>query len=245
MCGSRMSMIAGAVLSVLLLGSCDLFQSVQNRLLSIDYYHVRFDPPAGAGSAVRAALAAAWRAQVRAVASDVAQSVAANDVYGDEALWDPILTSPTNATVAGCRAKNTDSKSMKVSPGQGEIGQVQIVANSGDLTHGEIPGRGPCDVDVPRKLRTLNIALGPLPAGTPQSTFQTFDARLGPPGNDDAWTPTDLSKLTATFDSGSGTGAAQFTGLLVQKSQGWENDFEEVIIVPRGSYFGEVKLLGN
>jgi hypothetical protein len=47
--------------------------------------------------------------------------------------------------------------------------------------------------------------------------------------------------LSATGDASIGEGAAQFAFLVVERKSGWENNFEEVFLVTKGSYFGDLK----
>ena len=130
---------------------------------------------------------------------------------------------------------------MKVIPGQPLLTQVRIIAAPGDLSHEDIPNVGSCDVVPGMRLQSLEIVAEPVTQGTPKkSGFTTYAIRLA--GSSDPWTTVDLGTLTATYDSASVKGAAQFTFLAISQVSNWETSFEEVIIVPRGRYFGDAKL---
>lgn len=238
----RMAIVA--LLAAFALPGCALFTSAQDRLLSVDHYHVRFKPSQpNLTPAQRTLEATIWRAQVRNAAAQVAPTVSARNVYGDQALWDSILTA-SNADVTRCRARNTDVKGLRVIDGAGgQLTEARVQASAGDFSHVEIPNVGPCTVADNRKLRTLDIVATSVPQGVPRSSFVLLEARVGQ--SNDAWTELDFATLTVTYDPGPVKGGAQFAFVLVRKPQGWESNFEEVIVVPRGSYFGDVKLLGQ
>ena len=223
-------------LAALVLPGCGA--EIEDRLLSIQTFHVEFEPSRGdLTPAERAVEADAWRAEVRAVAEQVAQTVSDANVYGDQALWDPILTA-TNADVTECKFINDSASSLSVTPGTGdEIRGASILAAY--LTSGQ-PTGSPCTTIQSRKVRAFDMIASSFIAGEPTSRIEPLDVRLGTSTSADPWKELDFATLTVTHDASSGTGAAQFAFMVVDKQQGWVNNFEEVLIVTRGSYFGDI-----
>ncbi len=212
---------------------------IEDRLLSVDAYHVEFKPSRGdLTPAARAVEADAWRAQVRAAVDRVAQTVTAANVYGDEALWNPILTA-TNATTTRCKFTNNSARSLSVTAGQGDqIREASIQAAL--LNSGPISGVGSCNMSQSDRLRAFDLIATSFPTGVPTSNIQTLDVRLGTSTSADPWGELDFATFTVTPDATSGTGASQFAFVVVDRKSGWQNNFKQVLIVTRGSYFGQI-----
>lgn len=225
------------LLAALMLAGC-----AADRLLSIDYYHVRFKADPSWTPQQRAAEADSWRQAIRTRASQVSTTVADTQVYGDSSLWTPFLdpASAPNSTVTRCRARNADSKSLKLTPGA-TFTDVRIIAVPGDLAAAAISPTEPCDVDPVRQLQSVEIVAATLTDGVPlKSGFSTY--RLTVAGSTTPWERMDLGTLIATFDASTEKGAAQFVMLAIPQAANAASTFEEAIIVPRASYFGDVKV---
>ncbi len=153
---------------------------IEDRLLSVDAYHVEFKASRGdLTPAAKAAEADAWRAQVRAAADRVAQTVTAGNVYGDEALWNPILTA-TNATTTRCEFTNNSARSLSVTAGQGDqIREASIQAAL--LNPGPISGVGSCNMSQSDRLRAFDLIATSFAAGVPTSDISTLDIASEPP----------------------------------------------------------------
>ncbi len=229
---------------ILALALAALSGCAQDRLLSIDYYHVEFDPDPGWTPSQRASEAQAWRDDILTRAGSVSASVSTSQVYGDSSLWGNLLdpAAAPNSVVTRCRAKDTDSKSFKVVPGgqPQQLIQARVIADPGDLTHEDISPAEPCDVGINRQLQALEIVAEPFALATPKKAgFTTYQVLITT--SFEPWASTTLNTLIGTFDPGDEKGAAQFTFVAVRQSPNWQTTFEDVIIVPRGSYFGDVK----
>ena len=223
-------------LAALVLPGCGA--EIEDRLLSFQAFHVEFAPSRGdLTPPEREAESDAWRAQVRAVAEQVAQTVSDANVYGDQALWDPILTA-TNADVTRCLYINNSARSLSVTPGSGG-GIRGASVEAAYLTSGQ-PTSSPCTTRQSSKVRAFDMVAASFIAGEPTSRIEPLDVRLGTSTSADPWKELDFATLTVTHDPSSGTGAAQFAFMVVDKQQGWVNNFEEVLIVTRGSYFGDI-----
>lgn len=211
---------------------------VEDRLLSIDAYHVEFQPSRGdLPPADRATEADAWRAQIRQVADRIVPTVSDANVWGDETLWEPILNA-TNARVTRCELSNNTIRALSLTPGQpGQIREAAIQASL--LNSGPISGVGPCNTGAPNLIRAFDLGATSLTAGVPKSRVEPLDVHVGTTTSADPWTQLRFATLTVTNTSSS-KGAAQFAFMVVEKKQGWLDNFEEVIIVTHGSYFGDI-----
>jgi hypothetical protein len=98
----------------------------------------------------------------------------------------------------------------------------------------------PCSLGA-RDLRSFNILAANFRAGVPTSRLQELEVIVESGDSPTPWTTLDFATLSATGDTSIGEGAAQFAFLVVEKEQGWQNNFEEVFLVTKGSYFGDLK----
>jgi len=225
------------LLAALLLAGC-----AADRLLSIDYYHVRFKADPSWTPQRRAAEADGWRQAIRTRATQVSTTVADTQVYGDRGIWAPFLdpAGAPNSTVTRCRARNADSKSLKLTPGA-PLTDVRIIAVPGDLASAAISPTEPCDVGPSQQIQSVEIVAATLTDGIPlKSGFNSY--RLTIAGSTIPWERLNLGTLIATFDPSNEKGAAQFVMLAIPQASNAASTFEEAIIVPRGSYFGDVKV---
>jgi len=212
---------------------------IANRLTSVDAYRVRFAPSRGdLTSAARSTEADAWRSQLRTIAGQVAQTVSDANVYGDQELWQPILEG-SSSRVQGCEYKNDSARHLSVTPGQGD--QIRSAAvNAAYLAGNSLTGTGPCDLGV-RNLRTFNISAVNFVAGIPTASLEQLEVIVESGDSPTPWTELDFATLSVTHDPSNGKGAAQFAFLVVEEEDGWQDNFEEVFLVTRGSYFGDLR----
>ncbi|MEJ2482903.1 MAG: hypothetical protein P8049_07260, partial [Gemmatimonadota bacterium] len=93
-------------------------------------------------------------------------------------------------------------------------------------------------------LRQLVISAGNFPNGGTTDRLDRLEVILGSADGSTTtspWQEFDFATLSATGTASTGKGAAQFAFLVVEKEPGWQNNFEEVFLVTKGSYFGDLK----
>jgi hypothetical protein len=212
---------------------------IANRLTSVDAYRVRFEPSRGdLTPAARSAEADAWRSQVRTIAGQVAQTVSDANVYGDQELWQPIIEG-SSSRVQGCEYSNDSARYLSVTPGQGD--QIRAAAVAAALLTGtSLTGSSACDLGA-RDLRSFNISAARFTAGIPTASLETLEVIVESGDSPTPWTELDFATLSVTHDPSIGRGAAQFAFLVVEKEDRWQDNFEEVFLVTRGSYFGDLR----
>ncbi|MEJ2548515.1 MAG: hypothetical protein P8125_12010 [Gemmatimonadota bacterium] len=215
--------------------------TIADRLTSIDGYHVEFSPSSGTLiPSERAAEADAWRALVRATASQVARTASASNVYGDRSLWTPLLEND-RSDVSGCNFRNDSARFLRVVRDGDEIRSASVEAAYMDRR--PIDGaEGFCDLGS-RNLEQFIISAANFPNGGTTNRLDRLEVTLGSASGSttDPWEELDFATLSATGDASIGEGAAQFAFLVVDKEPGWQNNFEEVFLVTKGSYFGDLK----
>jgi len=211
---------------------------IADRLTSLEAYRVRFNPMPGITTAERNAAADAWRSQVRAIATQVAGTVSAANVYGDQELWQPIIGG-VSSQVQGCEYRNDTARYLSVTPGQGDRIRAAAV-QAANLTGTSLTGNSACDLGV-RDLRSFNISAASFTAGVPTASLERLEVIVESGDSPEPWTKLDFGTLSATGDPSNGKGAAQFAFLVVEKEDGWTRNFEEVFLVTRGSYFGDLR----
>ena len=215
---------------------------IADRLTSIDGYHVEFKPSRGdLTPQQRAGEADAWRGLVRATASQVAQTASASNVYGDRSKWTPLLEND-RSDVRGCNFRNDSSRFLRVVLDNDEIRSASVEAAYLDRRPIDAQ-EGLCDIDS-RIIRQLIISAANFPNGGTTDRLERLEVTLGSATGStstDPWEELDFATLSATGDTSIGEGAAQFAFLVVEKEPGWQNNFEEVFLVTKGSYFGDLK----
>jgi len=216
--------------------------TIADRLTSIDGYHVKFAPSSGTLTPQqRAAEADAWRALVRATASRVAPTASESNVYGDRELWAPLLDSP-RSRVSGCNFRNDSARFLRVVRDGDEIRSASVEAAYMDRRR--IDGaEGFCDLGS-RNLRQFILSAANFPNGGTTDRLERLEVTLGSATGTTTtvpWQELDFATLSATGDPSTGKGAAQFAFLVVDKEAGWHDNFEEVFLVTKGSYFGDLK----
>lgn len=216
--------------------------TIADRLTSIDAYHVEFVPSSGTLTPQqRAAEADAWRALVRSTASQVAPSATDARVYGDEALWAPLLDSP-RSRVSGCTFRNDDARYLRVVRDGDDIRSASVEAAYLDRVPIDAQ-EGQCDLGS-RNLRQLVISAANFPNGGTTDRLERLEVTLGSATGTtttEPWRELDFATLSATGNPSTGKGGAQFAFLVVDREDGWQNNFEEVFLVTKGSYFGDLK----
>ena len=216
--------------------------TIADRLTSIDGYHIKFAPSSGSLTIQdRAREANEWRTLVRATASQVAPTATDADVYGDRALWAPLLESP-RSRVSGCTFRNDDARYLRVVRAGDDIRSASVEAAY--LDRRPIDAReGQCDLGS-RNLRQFIISAANFPNGGTTDRLDRLEVTLGSATGattTDPWKELDFATLSATGDPSTGKGAAQFAFLVVDREDGWQDNFEEVFLVTKGSYIGDLK----
>ena len=238
--------LALASLCLLVLTGCDEdgepAVTIADRLTSIDGYHVEFALSSGTLTPQqRAAEADAWRALVRSTASRVAPSATDANVYGDRALWAPLLDSP-RSRVSGCNFRNDDARFLRVVRAGDDIRSASVEAAYLDRVPIDAQ-EGQCDLGS-RNLRQFTISAANFPNGGTTDRLEGLEVTLGSATGattTEPWKVLDFATFSATGDPSTGKGAAQFAFLVVDREDGWQNNFEEVFLVTKGSYFGDLK----
>ena len=216
--------------------------TVADRLTSIDGYHVEFSPSSGTLTpSQRGQEADAWRALVRATASQVAQTASASNVYGDRSLWTPLLEND-RSDVSGCTFRNDSARHLRIVLDEDQIQSASVEAAYMDRRR--IDGaEGSCNLGS-RNLRQFIISAANFPNGGTTDRLDRLEVTLGSATGStetDPWEELDFATFSATGDASIGEGAAQFAFLVVDKEAGWDRNFEEVFLVTKGSYFGDLK----
>ena len=215
---------------------------IADRLTSIDGYHVEFVPSSGTLTPQqRATEADAWRVLVRSTAEQVAQTASASNVYGDQALWAPLLGSP-RSDASGCNFRNDSARHLRIVLDGDGIESASVEAAFLDRRPIDA-GEGYCDLGS-RNLRQFTISAANFPNGGTTDRLERLEVVLGSSTGStttDPWEKLDFATLSATGDASIGEGAAQFAFVVVEKETGWQNNFEEVFLVTKGSYFGDLK----
>ena len=102
---------------------------------------------------------------------------------------------------------------------------------------------GQCDLGS-RNLRQFIISAVNFPHGGTTHRMERLEVTLGSATGattTDPWKELDFATLSATGDPSTGKGGAQFAFLVVDREDGWQDNFEEVFLVTEGSYFGDLK----
>ena len=216
--------------------------TIADRLTSIDGYHVEFAPSSGTLTPQqRGAEADAWRALVRSTASQVAPSATDANVYGDRALWAALLEHP-RSRVSGCTFRNDEARHLRVVRDGDDIRSASFEAAYLDRRPIDAQ-EGECSLGS-RNLRQLVISAANFPDGGTTDRLEQLEVTLGSATGattTEPWKELDFATLSATGDPSTGKGAAQFAFLVVDREDGWQNNFEEVFLVTQGSYFGDLK----
>ena len=145
-------------------------------------------------------------------------------------------------TLPGCNFRNDSSRFLRIVLDSDEIKSASV--ETAYLDRRPIDAQeGYCDLGS-RSLRQLVISAANFPNGGTTDRLERLEVTLGSATGStttDPWEELDFATLSATGDTSIGEGAAQFAFLVVEKEQGWQNNFEEVFLVTKGSYFGDLK----